>query len=131
MPLGILLFEVKSLDSLCHKDGRSAADAVLFATGQTLARNSGANGVAGRWRGWRFLVLLKGCGEAALAESGQRLLSIAHGESVPWWGDRISVDLSAGGTVVRSGDTPEAMAARAATALRGALESGDSKVVLI
>ena len=67
--------------------------------------------------------------EALLKTAGllKRLVSL---EGIPWWGDRISVTLSMGGTMVRAGDTPDSLLERANEALGASLlEHGDHVVV--
>jgi hypothetical protein len=67
--------------------------------------------------------------EALQKTSGllKRLVSL---EAIPWWGDRISVTLSMGGTMARDGDTPESLLERADGALDASLlEHGDPVVV--
>ncbi len=131
VPFGALLMSVDQTEGLRRNDGRNAVDAVLFATGQTLARNAGPGESAGRWSGDRFLYLLKGCAAGAVADAGRRLQRIAKMESIPWWGDRLSVELSAGGALARRGDTAESLAARVEAALERAVANGGGEVVMV
>jgi PAS domain S-box-containing protein len=131
VPFGVLEFAVDDLDRVRRVDGQKAAAAILYATGQTLAKNAEASGVAGLWGEQRFVVALRACGAAALAEFGRALQRAAARESVPWWGDRLSVGLSAGGTVARPGDTYETLAERVEGALEQAIRNGDGELLVV
>ncbi len=131
VPFGVLIVSINNLDRVFRADGRTATAAILSATGQTLAKNIGPSDVAGRWLKDEFMVLLRGVGVATMTEASRSLLRIAGLESIPWWGDRLSVAISAGGSVVCPGDTPEAMVLRATSALGTAVGNGDGTVVVV
>jgi PAS domain-containing protein len=48
-------------------------------------------------------------------------LGETDGNEIAWWGDRLPVTVSAGGTVVKAGDSPEAIVIRAEHALRDSI----------
>jgi hypothetical protein len=84
----------------------------------------------GRWSQDGFLAIVPGCHAAALLKSAEMLKKLVGLTGVPWWGDRLSVTLYVGGTIVRAGDTPESLAGRAEEALGASrLENWDDVVV--
>jgi GGDEF domain-containing protein len=84
----------------------------------------------GRWSEDRFVAIVENCTEAALirvAELWRRLICLA---AVPWWGDRVSVTVSIGGTAVRPDDTAESLLSRAEAALGASLAEGGDRVMI-
>jgi PAS domain S-box-containing protein/diguanylate cyclase (GGDEF)-like protein len=129
-PFGILNIAIDNLDHLRHMDGRNAVKAILRVTAQTLTRNLGPNDLLGLWSEERFLAVVANCTEATLLKSANILKRLVSLEGVPWWGERLSVTLSAGGTVARTGDTAESLVDRARKALENSmLEHGDYALV--
>jgi PAS domain S-box-containing protein/diguanylate cyclase (GGDEF)-like protein len=130
-PFGVLSIVIDDLDHLRHADGRNAVRAVLNVTARTLSRNLGTHDMLGRWSEERFVAIIANCSATTLLKSAglwKRLVSL---EGVSWWGDRLSVTLSMGGTIARAGDTPESLVSRAEEALqRSLLEHGDYAVVV-
>jgi GGDEF domain-containing protein len=78
----------------------------------------------------RFTAIVENSTGEALQKTAGLLKRLVSLEAIPWWGDRISVTLSMGGTMVRAGDTPESLLERADAALGASLlEHGDHVVV--
>jgi PAS domain S-box-containing protein len=131
VPFGVVSIAVNTLDLLRHVDGCIAVNAVLYATGQTLANTLGPNDMVGRWSQERFVAVVTGCTAPSLLKTASLMKRLVHASGVPWWGDRLSVTLSVGGTIVRPGDTPETLVSRANAALERSLpQPGDSAVVV-
>lgn len=129
-PFGVLCIAIDNLDHLRSFDGHQAARAVLYAAGQTLARSTRPSDMVGRWRQEQFAALVAcpaAAGLLSFAEKVQRLVGLAD---VSWWGDRLSVTVSIGGTMARGGDTLESLMRRAEDALEVSLaEHGNSILV--
>ena len=83
----------------------------------------------GRWREERFLAVVTSCGAEGLTRVAHFMNRLAGSMGIRWWGDRIPVTLAVGGTVVRPGDTPETLLARAGIALERSL-LGEENVVI-
>jgi PAS domain S-box-containing protein/diguanylate cyclase (GGDEF)-like protein len=130
VPFGVLSIAVDTLDRIRHTDGRSAVDAVLRATGQTLAAALGPNDMIGRWSEERFLAVVTACMEPTLLSAAARMKRMVNLDGVPWWGGRIAVTLSMGGAIVTAGDTPETLVARAGSALESSLPQPWDRVVM-
>jgi diguanylate cyclase (GGDEF)-like protein/PAS domain S-box-containing protein len=129
-PFGVLSIAIDNLDHLRSFDGQQAVRAVLYAAGQTLARSTRPSDMVGRWRQDRFAAIVvcpAATGLRTCAARVQRLVGMAD---VAWWGDRLSVTVSIGGTMVRAGDTVESLMGRAEDALEASLaEHGNSILV--
>ena len=52
---------------------------------------------------------------------------MVNASKIAWWGDRVTVTISVGGTVVKHGDTVEAMVLRAERALRDSIAEGGNR----
>jgi len=71
-----------------------------------------------------------GCTAPALERAANMMKRLVSLEGVRWWGDRLPVTLSMGGTIVQALDTAETLVVRADAALeRSLLERGDAVVV--
>lgn len=129
IPFGVLSIAIDGLDRLRHRDGHHAVNAVLHVTARTLSRNLGPNGMIGsgsREFGDRFTAIVENPTVEVLQKTAGLLKRLVSLEAIPWWGDRISVTLSMGGTMVCAGDTPESLLERAYAALGASLlEHGD------
>lgn len=115
---GVLRFRIDGLDQIRAQGGNNALEAAIECTVQTLVKCAGPGNLVAMWNGDRFLVILYGCSERSLLESATTLLALASLEAVPWWGTRLALSLSAGGTMARPGETPTDLVQRAAAALR-------------
>jgi PAS domain S-box-containing protein len=133
IPFGVLGIAIDGLDDLRHRDGHQAVNAVLHVTARTLSRSLGPNGMIGcglRGSHGPFTAIVENSSADALLKTAGLLKRLVSLEGIPWWGDRISVTLSMGGTMVRAGDTPESLLQRADEALGTCLlEHGDHVVV--
>ncbi len=130
IPFGVLSIAIDGLDHLRHRDGHQAVSTVWHVTARTLSRNLGPNGMIGRGCENRFTAIVENSTAEALLKTAGLLKRLVSLEGIPWWGDRISVTLSMGGTMVRAGDTPESLLRRADGALDASLlEHGDHVVV--
>jgi PAS domain S-box-containing protein len=131
IPFGVAGIAVGALDLLRHRDGLNAVNAVMYATGQTLANALGPNDTIGRWSEARFLAVVTSCTAASLLSAASLMQRLVHLEGVPWWGDRLTVALSIGGTVVRPGDTAETLVDRADAALESGLSQPGNPAVVV
>lgn len=130
-PFGILCMAVDRLDHLLHTYGLAAAHAVLHAAAQTVAGNIRPSDIAGRWVGSHFMILASCPSSAGLLSCAERLIRLVDMTAVPWWGDRISVTVSAGGTMARDDDTVETLADRALQALQNSQTQKDNCAVVV
>lgn len=133
IPFGILSIAIDGLESVRHRYGYQAVTTVLQVTARTLSRNLGQDGMIGGGSGAsnaRFTAMLENSAADTLMKTAGLLKRLVSLDAIPWWGDRISVTLSIGGTMVRASDTPEAVLERADQALGASLlQHGDHVVV--
>ena len=73
---------------------------MFYAAAQTLAGGTRPDDLVGRWREDRFAALVV-CPRRTDWSCGERLRRLVAQAAVPWWGDRLSVTVSMGGTMVR------------------------------
>jgi len=131
VPFGIVCVGIDNIDHLRHFEGLQGLKAVLYATGQTLAQSTRPSDMVGRWHTERFAAMIACPTSAALrscAERVQRLMNLA---AVPWWGERLSVTVSMGGTMAREGDTVESLTRRAEEALEASLAQKKNAILVV
>ena len=131
IPFALLMIAIDGLDELRHSLGAGAAEAVQRVAARTVSGNLRPSDVAGCWSEDRFAVILADCTAHSLARVAGMLRGILSATAVSWWGDRISITTSVGGTAVIEGDTAEWMAARAGAALAASLSEGGNRATTI
>jgi diguanylate cyclase (GGDEF)-like protein/PAS domain S-box-containing protein len=128
---GVLCIAIDKLDHLRSFDGNRAVREVLYAAAQTLTGSIRPTDVVGRWQAERFAALIAcpaAAGLLSCAERVKRLVSLA---GVPWWGERLSVTVSMGGTMVRAGDTVESLMQRAEENLEACLQDQANSILVV
>jgi PAS domain S-box-containing protein/diguanylate cyclase (GGDEF)-like protein len=108
-----------------------AAHRILHAVALTLRRNLRECDVVGHWEESRFVILLADCPAAMVGRVAKMLMRVVGGAAISWWGDRLSVTVSIGGTAVCPEDTPESVVLRSEQALRSCLEAGGNRMEFI
>src|ERR1017187_7045648 len=87
--------------------------------------------VVGRGREARGAALVACRAADGLRSCAKRLQGLVSLASVPWWGDRLSVTVSMGGTMVRPGAPVESLLKRAEEALQAATAAHADAVLVI
>jgi diguanylate cyclase (GGDEF)-like protein/PAS domain S-box-containing protein len=128
---GVLTIAIDNLDHVRHVDGCPAVNAVLYAVAQTLRGGTRPDDLVGRWREDRFTALVAGSGADGLRSCAGRLRRLVSLAAVPWWGDRLSVTVSMGGTMAQPGDTVESLLGRAEEALATATAAQADSVLVV
>ncbi|MGC9950466.1 MAG: diguanylate cyclase [Bryobacteraceae bacterium] len=131
VPFGVLSIAVDNLDHLRRTSGCQAVNTVFYAVAQTLSGGTRPDDLVGRWREDRFLALVACPAAEGLLSCAERLKRLVSLAAVPWWGDRLSVTVSLGGTMVRPGDTAESLLERAEKALESATAARVDSVLVI
>jgi len=121
IPFGVLVIALDSPDQLVFQHCHTAVSGMLHTTSQTLAGAVGPNDMIGRWSATRFLAVVTSCSRPELARAATMLQGLVASQGMRWWGDRLQVTVSIGGTVVEPGDTMETLVSRAQAALDGGL----------
>ena len=100
---------------------------ILRVVGQTLENTVRPTDYLGRWQSNQFLAILTECSGNEIERASERLRRMVNASKIAWWGDRVTVTISVGGTVVKHGDTVEAMVLRAERALRESIAEGGNR----
>jgi len=108
-----------------------AAHRILHAVALTLRRNLRECDVVGHWEESRFVILLADCPAAMVGRVAKMLMGVVGGAAISWWGDRLSVTVSIGGTAVSAEDTAESVLLRSELALRSSLEAGGNAMEFV
>jgi len=111
-PCGIICVCVENLDGFRQAHGMEAGTALVREIARTLKDLVRRSDALGRWSGDRFLGVLPGCGIEPLQRVAERMESVGSNVAIPWWGDRLSLRVSARVTLVEKGDTTEAIEER-------------------
>jgi diguanylate cyclase (GGDEF)-like protein/PAS domain S-box-containing protein len=130
VPFSILCMELDHLEKVQARDGPGAIAAVLRVVGQTLENTIRPTDFLGRWQSNQFLAILTECSGNEIARASERLRRMVNASKIAWWGDRLPVTISVGGTVVKPGDTVEAMVLRAERALRESISEGGNRTTV-
>ncbi len=130
VPFSILCIQLDQLEKVQARDGPGAIAAVLRVVGQTLENSLRPTDFLGRWQENEFLAILTECSGLEISRASERLRRMVSGSKIAWWGDRLPVTISVGGTVVRRGDTVEGMVLRAEQALRESTRLGGNRTTV-
>jgi diguanylate cyclase (GGDEF)-like protein/PAS domain S-box-containing protein len=131
VPFGVLSITIDNLDHFRRVYGCQSVNAVLYAAAQTLSVGTRPDDLVGRWREDRFAALVACPAADGLRSCAERLKRLVSLAAVPWWGDRLSVTVSMGGTMVRPGDTAESLLGRAEEALEAAAAAHADSIVVV
>ncbi|HEY2459409.1 MAG TPA: diguanylate cyclase [Candidatus Acidoferrum sp.] len=130
VPFSILCIEIDGLAKLQARDGPGIVSTVLQVVGQTLENSLRPTDFLGRWRENQFLAILMECNGDEIGRGAERLRKMVGSSKIEWWGDRVPVTVSLGGTAVKTGDTEEGLVRRAETALLESAQQGGNCVVV-
>lgn len=125
-PVSVLSVAIDEFTEFRKARGQQATSRILQALAEMLSGNLNKNDLVGYFSENRFVAVMPDCPATALASIGNRLRQAAQTASISWWGDQLSVSISAGGTVLRTEDSAESIIARAERVLQKALDKGGS-----
>lgn len=112
IPFAALVVRADRLLDFKALHGHEAEVAILNAIARTLRHSLRPTDVLGRWREDQFLALLPYSGHAPLDPAIEHLRNVVNCTGIPWWGDTLSINVSANMVKVRQGDTFESMKLR-------------------
>ena len=112
-PLGVLFADIDGFKAVNDRYGHAIGDRVLAMVARNFAGNLRAFDLVGRWGGDEFLVLAVNVDEPKLRAFAERFRRLVASSAVPSPAGRISVTISVGGTLARSGDDALSLVARA------------------
>ncbi len=113
IPFGIVCVQAHELGQFRARYGQEASKSIVHVLARTLRNTVWPTDLVGRWSEDRFLVILSGCGEAALQAISERMLKMIASATIQWWGEELSVAVSIGRTEAEAGDTVASILQRA------------------
>lgn len=114
---GVLWVEVQGLVKIAMKDGREAADALVYVVAQTLAHELGSSVQLGRWGEDQFLAMVPDCTAVELEQIAAKAKRVVGVSGISWWGDPLSVVVIVGRAMAEVGEDAESLLARARRAV--------------
>ena len=130
VPFCVVCIAFDHLDDVKARYGVAAIAAVLRAAGQTLQNSLRPTDFLGRWQENEFVAIVMECNGTEIPGFGERLKKMVSGAKITWWGDVLPVTIAMGATVVKTGDSVEAMVKRAEGALRESVSQGGNRMIV-
>ena len=127
-PLSVLFIDIDWFKRINDTHGHPCGDECLRKVAATLRAELRPQDVFGRYGGEEFLVLLPGQDAASARLVGERLREAVEAAVVDWHGEALRFTISIGMAVLREGDDPEKLLARADKALYRAKREGRNRV---
>lgn len=127
-PLSVLFMDLDWFKRINDTHGHPCGDECLRKVAATLRAELRPQDVFGRYGGEEFLVLLPGQDAASARLVGERLRQAVESAVVDWQGEPLHFTVSIGLAVLRDGDDPEKLLARADKALYRAKREGRNRV---
>lgn len=131
VPFGVLRLRLDQISSLQKTHGREACIAVMDVAEETLHGGLHPSDICGRWEQGEFLVITHVRTLAALKHHAQLLCSLSSSSDFRWWGDKVGLTLSIGGSMVVPGEAFEDVMLRVDQALQLSTKDGGNRVTMI
>lgn len=128
---GLLIADIDRFKVLNDTYGHAAGDVALRTVAQTMLASSRASDDIARFGGEEFALTIVEVDEDSLRAIGERVCSLVARSTIRTDEHDLSATISIGGTVALTGDTAEAIFARADAALYRAKEGGRNRVELV
>ena len=128
VPFGVLFIRLEGLPEFRARFGADAASSLLRFVARTLESAVWATDFIGRWSESEFLIIVKGSREEALGAVRKRARHMLANDGIAWWGERLSLPVSIGGTITQDGDSLESFLCRAQKSLETAPGRDDAAI---
>jgi len=112
-PFAVLYMDIDHFKAINDTCGHDAGDAVLKTVADTLVASVRPFDLMGRWGGEEFIGIMRNVDEKGLYHIGDRLRQLVEASYVAIDQKKISVTVSAGGTMAKTDDTVEELVKRA------------------
>jgi diguanylate cyclase (GGDEF)-like protein len=122
VPLAVLIVQVDQAAHLRKTHGKDACEAMMDVVEKTLAGSLRPTEVMGRWDENEYLVITNHRLLPALERHALRLASIAQAAEFRWWGDKVSLSVTVGGTIASGEEDINELLARAGECVKLASE---------
>ncbi len=124
---GVLLIYIDHFKSFNDRFGHDTGDCVLRMVAQSLASSVRSFDVVGRWGGEEFVVVIEKVNLDELIRRANTLRRLVEASSLTVDGQQLSVTISIGGTIARSGEDPSETLKRADRLLFRSKEAGRNR----
>jgi len=131
IPFSVLCMQVDQINRLQSACGIRAVAAIQRAIAQTLGNSLRPTDLLGRLSDRTFLAVLTECKANEIEGVAKRLVKMVTYAEVSWWGEKLSVTASFGGTASAQGDTADSMVSRAEEALRAGTTAEGSTIKIV
>jgi diguanylate cyclase (GGDEF)-like protein/PAS domain S-box-containing protein len=131
IPFSVLCIQVDQIDHFQAAHGVRAVVAIQRAIAQTLGNSLRPTDLLGRLSERTFMAVLAECKANEIESVAKRLTKMVGYTEISWWGDKISVTASFGGTASVAGDTVDSMVSRAEAALRAGTTAKGSGIKVL
>ncbi|MGA8145311.1 MAG: diguanylate cyclase, partial [Candidatus Acidiferrales bacterium] len=130
IPFSVLCIQVDQIDHFQAARGIRAVSAIQRAVAQTLGNSLRPTDLLGRLSECHFLAVLAECKNVEIESVAKRLGKMVGYTEISWWGDKLTVTASFGGTSSVPGDTVESIVARAEASLTGGDAIGGNRITV-
>ena len=130
VPFGVLWITVDQAHELRKTHGVRACMAMLEKVERTLANGLRPAEELGRWGQDEFLVLAHEHTPERLAAHAQTLAGLARTADFRWWGDRVSLTVSAGAAQADASSTLASLLEKARAAMFSSMHGGGNHITL-
>ena len=130
VPLDVVWVAVDQARDLRRTHGERACETMLETVERTLANALLPGSEVGRWGDHEFLILLHESSPDALGGHARMLAGLARTADFRWWGDRVSLTVSAGAAACETGETLAELLERAREAMLDSVHAGGNHVTL-
>jgi diguanylate cyclase (GGDEF)-like protein len=124
---GLILIKLEALEEFQRGHGQEAAGAIVREVSRTLKDMMRKGDFLGRWGAGSFLAVLPGCGLGPLTRLSEQMKEAAGRVAISWWGDRLSLKVSAGAAFVEAEDSVERVERRLNLAQDSVASRADGK----
>jgi diguanylate cyclase (GGDEF)-like protein len=130
IPFGWLRVGLDGTEELHRGYGQGMVDAAVKVIAATLDRSLGPLDVLTRWDATEFRAVVSRCSHSELAAVAEKLRLLVRASTLEWWGDRLGVTVSVGGTTAERGDSIEALELRTSEVYEGCRAGGGDRAAI-
>jgi diguanylate cyclase (GGDEF)-like protein/PAS domain S-box-containing protein len=130
MPFGVLFLDIDHFKDFNDTYGHLTGDKVLRYVAQSIRNNLRVSDSCGRWGGEEFIAVLMDVDEEGLTKVAEKLRQAIANTEVEDQGQRHSVTVSIGGTMVRPDDTHKTLIQRVDELMYQSKQGGRNRVTV-
>ncbi len=131
IPFSVVCIQADRIDHFQSAYGIRAVAAIQHAIAQTLGNSLRPTDFIGRLTERDFLVVLTECKGTEIESVVSRLSKMVGCAEIDWWGDKLSVTASFGGTASVAHDTVESILSRAEKSMNTSVATGGNRLTVL